>query len=131
MIAVDTNVLLRFFIADDVLQHAAAKRLLKRCEAENEQLYVAVPVLCEVVWALRSRHDANRETCAGMIEDLLDNDLLVVEQAAAASRALLRFRKGQGDYSDYLIHELSSAASAKPLYTFDKALLKEAGFAKP
>lgn len=131
MLAVDTNVLLRVFVADDALQHAAVKRLLNRAEKAGETILVTIPVLCETLWTLRSRHGLDRAACAAFLDSLLDNRMFVLDQSACVRRALARYRVGGGGLSDYLIHELASASKAQPLYTFDKDLLKEAGFKQP
>ncbi len=48
MPALDTNVLVRYVVADDAAQFGAAKRLISRCVSEGLTLYVPVTVALEL-----------------------------------------------------------------------------------
>jgi predicted nucleic-acid-binding protein len=54
MAALDTNVLVRYIVQDDSGQLAAAKRLIGRCVAEGQSLFVPVTVTLELEWVLRA-----------------------------------------------------------------------------
>lgn len=131
MLAVDTNVLLRVFINDDELQHAASKRLIAQAAKAGHRIFIAVPVLCEMIWVLQARHKLSREACVALLDGLLDNALFLVDQVNVVRAALTRFGTQPGGFSDYLIAEIAAANGAKPVYSNDRALLKSPGFAKP
>ena len=50
MIALDTNVLVRYLVEDDARQAAAAASFIARSIAEGEGLFVSDIVVCETVW---------------------------------------------------------------------------------
>lgn len=127
----DTNVLLRVLINDDEVQHAASKRLIAQSAKAGHRIFIAVPVLCELIWVLQARHKLSREACVALLDGLLDNSLFLVDQANVVRAALARFEKQPGGFSDYLIAEIAAANGAKPVYSNDRALLKSPGFAKP
>ena len=131
LIAVDTNVLLRVFVNDDELQHAASKRLLSSTAKAGHRIFVAVPVLCEMIWVLQARHKLSRDACVQLLDGILDNSLFLIEQASVVRLALARFGTQPGGFSDYLIAEIAAANGARPVYSNDRALLKSPGFAKP
>lgn len=131
LLAVDTNVLLRVFINDDELQHAASKRLIAQAAKAGHRIFIAVPVLCELIWVLQARHKLSREACVALLDGLLDNALFLVDQINVVRAALIRFGTQPGGFSDYLIVEIAAANGAKPVYSNDRALLKGPGFAKP
>ena len=54
MPALDTNVLVRYLVQDDAAQFAAARRLIRRCVADDATLFVPVTVVLELEWVLRS-----------------------------------------------------------------------------
>ncbi len=54
MPALDTNVLVRYVVRDDTAQLAAAKRLISRCLAEAQSIFVPVTVVLELEWVLRA-----------------------------------------------------------------------------
>jgi len=68
MIALDTNVLVRFLVEDDKAQSARAARLVARAVSEDQPLFVSDVVMCETVWVLlaegRGRR-ASRSTAHG------------------------------------------------------------------
>jgi len=47
MQALDTNVLVRFLVADDPVQAGQVRNLLKRAEAEGRAYFVPLPVVLE------------------------------------------------------------------------------------
>jgi hypothetical protein len=52
VIALDTNVLVRYLVEDDAKQTALAAALIERAIADDESLYVSDVVVCETVWVL-------------------------------------------------------------------------------
>ena len=126
MIAIDTNVLLRFVLADpDEPQTAVAERWMRRQAPTG--VYVDDIVLCEVEWVLKSRYRWARLAIADLLDDLSDLEAITIGEPTSVRRALLSFRKGRGDFSDYLIRERAKRAGAAPLATFDRALRGEPG----
>ena len=67
----------------------------------------------------------------GLLFEWLGGRAVTLESQGAVRAALTRHREGRGDFADYLIHELATAQGVSQLHTYDKALLKEAGFIKP
>lgn len=127
MIAIDTNVLLRFVLADpDEPQTAVAERWMRRQAPDG--VYVDDIVLCEVEWVLKARYRWARAAIAELLDDLCDLDAITVGKPSSVRRALLSYRKGRGDFSDYLIRERARQAGAEPVATFDRAHKHESGF---
>ncbi len=50
MNALDTNVLIRFLVADDEKQANRVRLLFKQAEADQQKLYVPVLVVLEMLW---------------------------------------------------------------------------------
>ena len=128
MIALDTNVLLRLVLHDDVAQARAAERFVVRARREQTSLWVADIVLCELVWVLRRRSGLSRADIADALDRLMRTELIVLADAAAAENALAAYRVGRGDFADYLIREQARSAGAVEVVSFDQALKGEDGF---
>lgn len=128
MIALDTNLLVRLLIQDDVPQARAVERLLVSARRDRTPLFIADVVLCELVWVLARRAKQSRAGIADALERLLDAESVVVADPGIARRALAAYREGTGDFADYLIREQSMAAGASEFVTFDRALRGEPGF---
>jgi predicted nucleic-acid-binding protein len=128
VIALDTNVLVRFLVEDDVEQTARARDLLQRAIDEQTACFVPDIVLCELVWVLSSAYRISRVEIARHLGTLLRSRNLIFRSTDQIARALAAFRDGRGDFADYLIREDSRTAGCEGVATFDKALLGEEGF---
>jgi predicted nucleic-acid-binding protein len=131
MIAVDTNVLVRFLVNDDKAQSARAVRLIERVAARDETLFVSDAVICEAVWVLQSGYQVPRSQIGAILDQLFKAARLAFRDVDGLMRALAAFVAGKGDFADYLIQEHARAAGRDEVVTFDRALLKEPGFVAP
>ena len=131
MIALDTNVLIRFLVEDDVAQSRRATALIEGAVAREEQLFVSDIVMCETVWVLSSAYRFSRTEIVDALSQLLRARSVAFSSADNIARALDAYRKERGDFADYLIREHARSAGAQTVATFDAALLKESGFSKP
>ena len=131
MIALDTNVLVRFLVVDDKAQSAKAAGLVDRAVARNETLFVSDVVICETVWVLLSAYQVSRAEVSDILGQLLKATHLSFRDVDGLVRALEAFVAGKGDFADYVIQEHARAAGCEGVATFDRALLKEEGFVAP
>lgn len=131
MIALDTNVVVRFLVEDDKTQSAKAARLIDQAIARDQTLFVSEVVLCETVWVLRSSYRVSRAAVAEVLGQLLKATHLTFPDADALLRALAAFAAGKGDFADYVIQEEARAGGCVGVATFDKTLLQEKGFSSP
>jgi predicted nucleic-acid-binding protein len=129
VIAVDTNVLVRLLVRDDEPQVRRVLGLLASTREAKEKWFVAVPVLCELVWVLAGAFRVPRPQIADALAGLLDEDLYEVENRTAVGAALGRYRRGRGDFADYLVAALGRERGARLTYTFDRSLHREPDFA--
>ncbi len=131
MIALDTNVLVRFLVEDDKAQAAAATALVRRAIDAGEALFVADVVLCEVVWVLEFSYKVPRAEVVAVLGQLLHARHLSFISSDLLTRAHASFSSGKGDFADYVIREHAMAAGCDQIATFDRALLNEPGFIRP
>jgi predicted nucleic-acid-binding protein len=129
VIALDTNVLVRYLVQDDARQSAAAAKLIDRTITEGDALFVSDVVLCEVVWVLAGSYRVPRPEIATVLRELLRARHLVFSASDQLVRALDAFVGGKGDFADYVIREHALAAGCAAAATFDRVLLRERGFA--
>ena len=119
MIALDTNVLLRFLIRDDEGQATAAGALLQELTVE-EPGYISREVVIELAWVLKNRYGFRREQIATVFNDLLNSAALEIEAASDVARAAREYRRGGVGLADRMILAAAERAGAVPLYTFDR-----------
>ena len=131
MIGLDTNVLVRYLVEDDKQQSERAAQLLEGSAAQDTQLFISDIVMCETVWVLGSAYRFTRAEIADALGTLLRAKMVVFSSADRLMSSLEAYRKGKGDFADYLIREHARAQGADGVATFDKKLLKEPGFFAP
>ncbi len=119
MIALDTNVLLRFFLRDDEEQAEAAERLTLQLTLV-EPGFISREVLVEVVWALEYTYRFRREQVATVLTELLNVASVEIECASDVAEAVGGYRRGGADFADRMIAAAARRAGAVPLHTFDR-----------
>jgi predicted nucleic-acid-binding protein len=130
MIGVDTNVLVRFLVEDDAEQTKRADALFRRALARDEKIFISEVVLCELVWVLDAAYHLPSAEIADLVTNLMHAKQVQLGDADMVHRALEAFRKGRGDFAEYVIRERALAAGCASLHTFEKKLWAEPGFAK-
>ncbi|MEK7816428.1 MAG: type II toxin-antitoxin system VapC family toxin [Pseudomonadota bacterium] len=123
MNGLDTNVLVRYLVQDDVEQARRAARYI-----ESGASYVNCVVLCELVWVLESAYGYPQDTVAGVLEKILMTSDFQVEDRDLAWAALNDYRRSKADYADCLIARRNQAAGCKETASFDKRTKGVAGF---
>jgi predicted nucleic-acid-binding protein len=131
VIALDTNVLVRFLVQDDDGQTARVQTLLQRAIDRGLSCYVSDVALCELVWVLERSYKIHREEIGQGLHQLLRARHLLFSSTDHLFRALEAYTSRRGDFADYVIREHARSAGCESVATFDKALLAEQGFMAP
>lgn len=127
MPALDTNVLVRYIVADDPAQLAAARRLVNQCLDEGLALFVPITVVLELEWALRSSYGFAKDEVLVTLSNLFSAAELTFESERGLEVALMLFREGSADFADCLHIALANQAGDSPLWTFDKEAARVEG----
>jgi predicted nucleic-acid-binding protein len=127
MPALDTNVLARYIVEDDLAQLAAARRLISRCLHEGLTLYVPVTVVLELEWVLRKSFGFGKDDVLRAMSNLFSAVELAFESERALETALQLYREGSAGFADCLHISLATQAGEQPLWTFDKDASKVSG----
>ena len=127
MAALDTNVLVRFLVQDDVKQGVLARELIRSTLAKGEPLFVPVTVMLELEWVLRSNFGFDKVQIIQTLSSLLAARELSFESETSVEVALALFGQNKADFSDCIHIALSHAAGMTPMWTFDRAASKVNG----
>lgn len=119
MIALDTNILVRFLTQDDPEQGRLASRLISQL-SQTRPGFVCREVLVELVWVLERSYGFGRDAIARVLEGLLAATELVIEEADALGAILDSFRHNGFGFADLMIREAARRAGAQSLATFDR-----------
>jgi len=118
VIAVDTNILVRYLVEDDIAQTDRAEAALR-----SGAVLLLKTVVLETEWVLRSSYRFDRGAIKDGLIQLLGLPGLEIEDRPAIARALDWY--GQGlDFADAL--HLASSSRAERFVTFDRALQRRA-----
>lgn len=123
MKAIDTNVVVRYLVGDDVEQVARA-----RAAIDTESVFVSTTVLLESEWVLRSVYGLAREDVAAALRAFSGLPSVSVESPNLVIEALDRAEKGM-DFADAL--HLGAAAHCEAMITFDRRFIEAARDALP
>jgi predicted nucleic-acid-binding protein len=119
LIGVDTNILVRFVVADDPVQAEEATRFLEqRCSPERPA-FVNRVVVAETVWVLERAYRYRREQVVDVLTGLLATSSIVVEDAADVARAVELYRQGAG-FTDALVGVSNARQGCASTATFDR-----------
>jgi predicted nucleic-acid-binding protein len=127
MIGLDTNVLLRLFVEDDLQQNERARRFFDAVGA-RETCVVNPVVLAEFAWTLVRGFRKKRREVAHLIAEVLSADDVEILHRSAADRALTAYRIGKADFPDYFLAEINLELGCASTATFDKAALDSSAF---
>ena len=133
MIAVDTNVLLRYLLRDDEVQAEKARQIFER----QERILITDVVLAETMWTLTGRrYRAVKADLVAVVENLLQDPKVYFEDDDVVWNALQAYRKTDADFADALIvYKAQKTATfgngLDLVYTFDAAALQLPNTAEP
>lgn len=119
MIALDTNVLVRFLVQDDPLQAQLATKLIDQL-TDDAQGFVSREVLIELVWVLERAYRLGRAEIAVALDGLLSATELDIEGSDEVAPALELYRNDGFGFADLMIAAAARRAGASEVVTFDR-----------
>lgn len=117
MIALDTNILARFYVDDPGDPEATKQRpVAYEVIAKSPSLFVPLTVILELEWVLRAFYHFDAVRVIQVMEHLLGLANVNVEEAGRIVQALNLLGQGM-DFADAL--HLAASGHCEALYTFD------------
>lgn len=123
MFNIDTNILVRAFLADDKEQTLSAQNFLFTA-AENNELFISSYALLEFAWVLKTKKFSRQEIYDAIIT-LIDAAGVTIGQREVVLDATEKYLKGKADFGDYIIIAEGERKGAYHLKTFDQQLSNE------
>jgi predicted nucleic acid-binding protein len=118
MLAIDTNIIVRYLTGDSPDQAAQARALI-----DGNDVFVSVTVLLETEWVLRSVFGYGSLDLAQGLRAFGGLSKVMIEDAGLAAQAL-DWLEGGMDFADAL--HLAKAAGCEAFVTVDRTLLRAA-----
>lgn len=132
MIGLDTNILLRWLIADALTEEedlGQAVLMGDFLSAEGDKLFVNHIVLVETIWVLKRRVKLSKAKLASVMKKILDSAIIVADPHIVTA-AMEMYSSHPGDLSDHLIGEVNRQNGCLTIMTFDKAASKSPNFSE-
>ena len=126
MIALDTNVLVRFLVGDHAHQSRTARELMAGLDDANPG-FVCREVVLELAWVLERTYGIERPRIADALDGLIASREVEVETADDIASAVAAWRDGGAGLGDRMIVAAARRAGARTLVTFDRAAARIPG----
>lgn len=119
MIGIDTNVLLRFILADQPAQFEVAKEFIG-ARSLAEPAFISLLVFAESCWVLRRRYGYSNTVIASTFRQLLAAEELLFEDEEFLEQLLAEGRDYGAGISDHVVAHLAIRAGCNKTVTFDR-----------
>lgn len=119
MPTLDTNVLVRYLVADDRSQYQTAKAFIEETVRE-EALFIPLSVSVELEWVLRTLYDLDKSTILTTFNQLLETREIEFHEESSVEIALSIYADNNADFADCLHIAIAYCNDRSPLITFDR-----------
>jgi predicted nucleic-acid-binding protein len=119
MLAIDTNIVVRYLVRDDAAQLERATEII-----EMNEVFVTATVVLETEWVLRDFYELPRVDVLRTLRGFCGVESVTLSDADAIERAL-RFAERGMELADAL--HLAQSDDCEAFVTFDKSLARMAG----
>lgn len=120
MIALDTNIIVRFLVRDDEKQARQVYRRFRIAEDRHELLSIPLLVVLETIWVLDSVYEVARGEIIDAIEELMLMPILKFQNYRVLQNFLTAARRENTDLPDLLIAHSSRDIGCEYILTLDK-----------
>jgi predicted nucleic-acid-binding protein len=126
VIGLDTNVLVRLLVGDDVAQQRVAHEYLARRSSPDDPAWIDRIVAVETIWVLERSYSFSRAEIATAFEKLLDTAELTFEDHELVRKAVTAYRRGVA-FADALLALSNETVGCTTTITFDSKAAKHVG----
>ena len=119
MPSLDTNVLVRYLVADDRNQFEIAKEYIEHVTSDD-LLFIPLSVCVELEWVLRTVYELEKLTVITIFSQLLESREIEFQHEAIVEVSLSLYSDNSADFADCLHSASAYANDRSPLVTFDR-----------
>ncbi len=121
MKGIDTNVLVRYIVQDDLEQSKQATQFIEdMIFSEENSIFISGIVLCELVWVLEGIYAYPKKDIVNVLEKILKTRQFYIEQSEVLWGCLRDYKRLNIDFSDGYIAHLNAFNECEYTVTFDK-----------
>ncbi len=127
MYGLDTNVLVRFLLRDDIIQAEQARAAIDWAVKNGTTVIVSLLTILETEWVLRSCAKLEKNKIVTVFRMLLEVRELQIEQEEVLEEALYLYENSKADFADCLLSARYSRLGCSAMLTFDQKASQLAG----
>ena len=127
MKAVDTNVLVRYLVNDEIRQSAMVTFFIQKAIANGEAVRISLLTILETEWVLRSYGKRDKATVIEVFQALLEARDVEIELEESLEQALHYYKNSHADFADCLMTSRYQRSGCTAMMTFDDKASKLPG----
>jgi predicted nucleic-acid-binding protein len=124
MYGLDTNVLVRFLLRDDLKQAEQARKAIENALLEGQPVVVSLLTILETEWVLRSCAKLEKVKLISVFRILLEARDLQIEEEEVLEEALFYYESSRADFADCLMSARYARLGCSAMLTFDQVAAK-------
>jgi len=119
MPSLDTNVLVRYLVADDRNQFELAKAYIDRV-TPGDPVFIPLSVSVELEWVLRTVYELDKLAVITIFSQLLESREIEFQDESSIEVCLSLYSDNNADFADCLHSASAYSNDRAPLVTFDR-----------
>lgn len=120
MKALDTNILVRFLVRDDLSMATRVDQLLDSANVKGNSFLISLPVVLELFWVLKSGYKLSRPDILDAVEKLSLMPVFTFEPTCPVHELVAIGRNSNFDLADILIGLGAKQQGCETTLTLDK-----------
>jgi len=117
---VDTNIILRFLMRDNLRQFGQSERLIQRIAARRENVFLPLHCVCETVFTLQSYYQVPRNEIAEKLSILFSHIGFHIPMKSGVLNALEIYKETAVSFADALTVAQMQCGGMSEIYSFDR-----------
>lgn len=117
---VDTNIIIRLAVNDDIKQRDACLRLLEKAKRKEVVLYLLPVAVIETVWILEKYYKLPKKNVRDFVEALLNTPELTCEMANVFKHAIVAYEEKNIKFADAVMGFWGLEKGITDVFTYDE-----------
>ena len=127
MIGLDTNVVLRLLLTDDLAQRARASKAIEQAKTSTIRVVITLAVVLEMEWVLRSSAKMSKAQILNVFDLLLESYDIEIENEKVLEQALHTHANATADFAECLFLAQYQRLGCNTMLSFDAKAARMTG----
>ena len=119
MIGLDTNVVLRLLLTDDLAQKTRATKFVQQAKRLDTRVIITLAVVLEMEWVLRSSARMNKGEVLNVFNLMLESYDIEIDNEKVLEQALHIYENAASDFAECLFLSQYQRMGCSTMMTFD------------